>query len=123
MGRSAFQLPSIRGCVTSPLEEYLIHVHQQTAMRSGNMEVGKVRSTLMRAQGFNSEVMTRHIYAEKRVAAEDAEIDYKQKHYKNAEISTQFLFTDVTLAVVDYTEWLLSRKKSTCDEYKRIRET
>ena len=94
----------------SLLEQYLEHVHRETAFRSGKMEVGKVRSTLLRQQGFNGEVMPRHAYAEKRVAAENVELDYKRKHYKNTATGTLFLFTDVTLAVVDYTEWLLARK-------------
>lgn len=91
------------------LDQYLDHVHQQTAFRSGKMEVGRVRSTLLREQGFNGEVVPRHIYAEQRVAAGNVEIDYKRKHYKNTETGTLFLFSDVTLAVVDYTEWLLGR--------------
>jgi hypothetical protein len=92
------------------LEEYLEHVHRVTAFRCGAMEVGRVRSTLRREQGFNGEVMPRHAYAEKRVAAGNVEIDYKRKHYLNTETGTLFLFRDVTLAVVDYTEWLLERK-------------
>lgn len=96
--------------MTSLLEEYLEHVHRQTAFRCGKMEMGKVRATLLRQQGFNGEVMPRHAYAEKRVAAGDVEIDYKRKHYKNTSNGTLLLFSDVTLALVDYTEWLLGRK-------------
>jgi hypothetical protein len=92
------------------LDEYLEHVHQQTAHRSGKMEVGRTRSTLLRQQGFNGEVMPRHVYAEKRVEAANVELDFKRKHFKNTETGTFFLFSDVTLAVVDYTEWLLARK-------------
>jgi hypothetical protein len=98
--------------MTPLMEEYLDHVHRQTAFRSGKMEVGKVRSTLLREQGFNGEVMARHVYAEKRVATGNVELDYKWKHYKNTETGTIFLFSDVTLAVVDYTEWLMSRNES-----------
>ncbi len=94
------------------LEQYLDHVHQQTCFRSGKMEVGKVRSTLTREQGFNGEVMPRHAYAEKRVTAGNVQLDYKRKHFKNTETGTLFLFSDVTLAVVDYTEWLLARKEA-----------
>jgi len=89
------------------LEQYLEHVHQQTAFRSGKMEVGRVRSTLLRQQGFNGSVMRRHEYAETRVAAGNVELDYKRKHYRNTDNDTLFLFSDVTLAVVDYTEWLM----------------
>ena len=94
------------------LEQYLDHVHKTTCFRSGKMEVGKVRSTLLREQGFNGDVMPRHAYAESRVAAGNVEIDYKRKHYKHTETGTLYLFTDVTLAVVDYTEWLLARKEA-----------
>jgi len=100
--------------MTTLLDQYLDHVHQQTAFRSGKMEVGRTRSTLLREQGFNGEVMPRHLYAENRVAAGNVEIDFKRKHYKNTETGTLFLFEDVTLAVVDYTEWLLSRKEASC---------
>lgn len=92
------------------LEQYLDHVFEQTKYRSGKMEVGKVRATLLRPQGFNGQVMPRHVYAEARVAAGNVEIDYKRKHYKNTETGALFLFSDVTLALVDYTEWLLARK-------------
>lgn len=92
------------------LERYLEHVHQLTRHRSGKMEVGKVRATLLREQGFNGVVMPRYFYAEQRVAAGNVEIDYQRKHYRNTENGTLFLFPDVTLAVVDYTEWLLARK-------------
>jgi len=92
------------------LEQYLEHVHQQTANRSGKMEVGRTRSTLQREQDFNGTIMTRAAYAEMRVSAGNVEIDYKRKHFKNTETGTLFLFSDVTLAVVDYTEWLLARK-------------
>jgi hypothetical protein len=98
--------------MTPLLEQYLDHVHQHTAFRSGTMEVGKARSTLLRVQGFNGEVMPRHVYAERRVATGNVELDFKRKHYKNTEAGTLFLFTDVTLAVVDYTEWLLARKEA-----------
>jgi hypothetical protein len=84
------------------LEQYLDHVFEQTKFRSGKMEMGKVRSTLLREQGFNGEVMPRHVYAEKRVASGNVE----------TESGALFLFADVTLAVVDYTEWLLSRKEA-----------
>ena len=96
--------------MSSLLEQYLNHVHQHTAIRSGKMEVGRIRSTLLREQGFNGEVMPRHAYAEKRVAA--GNVDLKRKHFKNTENGTLFLFSDVTLAVVDYTEWLLARKEA-----------
>lgn len=92
------------------LEQYLEHVFEQTRYRSGKMEVGKVRATLTRVYGFNGEVMPRHVYAEKRVAAGNVKIDYRRKYYENTETGTLFLFSDVTLAVVDYTEWLLARK-------------
>lgn len=94
----------------SLLDQYLEHVFEQTKYRSGKMEVGRVRSTLLREQGFNGRVMPRHAYAEARVAAGNVELDFKRKHYKNTENGTLFLFSDVTLAVVDYTEWLLARK-------------
>jgi hypothetical protein len=92
------------------LDQYLEHIHQQTAHRSGKLEVGRVRSTLLRQQGFNGVVLPRHVYAEKRVAAGNVELDFKRKHFKNTDNGTLFLFSDVTLAVVDYTEWLLARK-------------
>jgi hypothetical protein len=96
----------------SLLEQYLDHVHQQTAFRSGKMEVGKVRSTLLREQGFSGEVTPRHAYAEKRVAAGNVELDFKRKHFKNPDTDTLLLFSDVTLAVVDYTDWLLARMET-----------
>ena len=86
------------------------HVHKQTALRSGKMEVGRTRSTLLREQVFNGEVMPRHVYAVRRVAAASVEPDYKRKHFKNTATGTLFTFKDVTLAVVDYTDWLLARK-------------
>ncbi len=64
------------------------------------------------AQGFNGEVILRHLYAEQRVAAGNVEIDYKRKHYKNTETGALFLFSDVTLALVDYTDWLMCRKEA-----------
>ncbi len=97
---------------TTLLEQYLDHVFEQTKYRSGKMEVGRVRSMLLREQGFNGEVMRRHVYAENRVAAGNVELDFKRKHYRNAETGTLFMFSDVTLAVVDYTEWLLARKEA-----------
>ncbi len=96
--------------MTSLLDQYLAHVHEETASRSGKMEVGRVRSTLLRPQGFNGEVRPRHVYSEKRVAAGNVELDYKRQHYKNTDTGTLFPFSDVTLAVVDYTELLLNRK-------------
>lgn len=94
------------------LDQYLDHVFDQTKFRSGKMEVGRTRATLLRVQGFNGHVMTRAAYAEARVYAGNVEIDYKRKHYKNTETGTLFLFSDVTLAVVDYTEWLMVRKEA-----------
>lgn len=94
------------------LEQYLEHVHKLTAFRSGNMEVGKVRATLLREQGFNGQVMPRYAYAEQRVAAGNVELDYKRKHYKNTDTGTLFTFKDVTMAVVDYTQWLIERKEA-----------
>jgi hypothetical protein len=98
--------------MTGLLDEYIDHVFEQTKFRSGRMEAARTRSILLRAQGFNGEVMPRHAYAEQRVAAGNVEIDYKRKHYRNTETGTLFLFADVTLALVDYTEWLLSRKEA-----------
>ena len=95
------------------LDQYLEHVPQQTAFRSGEMEVGRTRRSLLRVQGFNGHVMTRAAYAEARVAAGNVEIDYKRKQSKNTETGTLFLFSDVTFAVVDYTEWLLASKEGT----------
>jgi hypothetical protein len=92
------------------LEQYLAHVFEHTKFRSGAMEMGRVRATLLRKQGFNGEVVPRHAYAEARVSAGNVELDHHRKHYKNTETGTLFLFSDVTLAVVDYTEWLLARK-------------
>jgi hypothetical protein len=97
--------------MTALLDQYLDHVHQQTAFKCGKMEAGKVRNTLLRVQGFSGEIMPRHTYAEKRVAAGNVEIDWKRKHYKNTADDTLYLFSDVTLALVDYTNWLLSRKE------------
>ena len=91
------------------LDQYLDHVFEQTKYRSDKMEVGRVRSTLLRQHGFNGEIMSRHAYPEKRADAGNVEIGYKRKHYKNTDNGTLFLFSDVTLAVVDYTEWLLTR--------------
>jgi len=96
--------------MTSVLDQYLDHVFEQTKYRCGKMEVARTRNTLLRAQGFNGEVMARHAYAEKRVAAGNVEIDWKRKQYKNTETGTLFLFSDVTLALVDYTDWLMSQK-------------
>jgi hypothetical protein len=96
--------------MTSLLDQYIEHVHEQTCFRSGNMESARTRNILLRRQGFNGEVMPRHVYAEQRVAAGNVEIDYKRKHYKNTETGAVVLFPDVTLALVDYTEWLLSLK-------------
>lgn len=98
--------------MTNLLDQYLEHVHQQTAFQCGKMEMGKVRATLLRLQGFNGEVMPRHVYAEKRAAAGNVEIDWKRKQFKNTETGALFLFSDVTLAVVDYTEWLMRRKEA-----------
>jgi hypothetical protein len=98
--------------MTNLLEQYLQHVHEQTKFRSGKMESARTRNILLRVLGFNGEVLPRHVYAEQRVAAANVEIDYKRKHYKNTETGTLFLFSDVTLAMVDYTEWLLSRKNA-----------
>lgn len=92
------------------LEEYLAHVLEQTKFRSGKMEAGKARATLLRQQGFNGEVMPRHVYAERRVAAGNVELDYKRKRYKNTANDTFMDFSGVTLAMVDYTEWLMNRK-------------
>ncbi len=94
----------------SLLDQYLEHVFEQTKFRCGKMEMGRTRSTLLRTQGFNGEVMPRHLYAERRVAAGNVELDFKRKHYKNTETGALFLFSDVTLAVVDYTDWMLNRK-------------
>jgi hypothetical protein len=62
-------------------------------------------------QGFNGEVIPRHDYAERRVAAGNVRLDYRRKHYLNTDNGTLLLFSDVTLAVVDYTEWLLARRR------------
>jgi len=94
------------------LDQFIEHVHEQTRSRSGNMESARTRNVLLRVQGFNGEIMPRHVYAEKRVAAGNVEIDYKRKHYKNTDTGTLFYFSDVTCAVVDYTEWLLSRREA-----------
>ena len=94
----------------SLLEQYLEHVYRTTCFRSGKMETGKARAVLTREQGFNGEVMPRHVYAERRVAAGDVEIDYKRKRYKNTQTGTLFFFSDVTLHLVDYTQWLLDRR-------------
>lgn len=96
--------------MTSLLEQYLDHVHRQTCFRSGTMKLGKVRATLLREQGFNGEVMPRHVYAEKRVAARDVEIDRRRARYINTETGTFLDFCDVTVGMVDYTEWLMNRK-------------
>jgi hypothetical protein len=92
-------------------DQYIKHVHEQTKSRSGNMESARTRNTLLRSQGFSGEVMPRHVYAEKRVDAGNVEIDWKRKHYKNTADDTLYLFSDVTFALVDYTNWLLSRKE------------
>ena len=94
------------------LEQYLDHVHEQTAFLFGKMEVGRVRSTLLREQGFNGEVLPRHVYAERRVAAGNVELDFNRRHFKNTDTGTLLLFSDVTLAVADYTDWLLASKDS-----------
>lgn len=98
--------------MNSLFDQYIEHVHERTKFRSGKMESERERNVLLRAQGFNGEVMPRHVYAERRVAAGNVEIDYKRKHYKNTENGTLFLFKDVTLALVDYTEWLLRRREA-----------
>lgn len=98
--------------MTTLLDQYIKHVHEQSCFRSGSMESARTRNILLRSQGFNGEIMPRHVYAEKRVAAGNVEIDYKRKHYKNTATDTLFLFSDVTFAVVDYTEWLLSRQEA-----------
>ena len=94
------------------LEQYLDHVHQQTAHRCGKMETGKARATLLRPQGFNGEVMPRHEYAERRVEAGNVELDFKRKHYRNTANGTLLLFSDVTLAWSISRDWLLARKSA-----------
>lgn len=87
------------------IEEFLSQPHITA------MEAGLVRKTLLRPQRYNGgPVMTRAEYAEIRAELGNVRIDRHRARLHNTDTGTFFLFTDVTVAMVNYLDWLMKRK-------------
>ncbi|OJW21197.1 MAG: hypothetical protein BGO49_24600 [Planctomycetales bacterium 71-10] len=89
------------------LELYLAQPHFSP------MHAGKLRKALLRPQRYSGGPVTnRAAYAESRVAAGNVKIDREKQRYEDTDTGYFYAFSDITLALVDYTEWLLSRKEA-----------
>lgn len=69
------------------------------------MQAGKARKALDRYQGFNGELQKRYLHAERLAPLSATRIDRDKSRLYTSE-NTFFSFPAVTLAFVDYVEWL-----------------